>query len=483
MLPQLNRFGAIIEAQSGAGFDSVWLAEAVGKRSRVLRNTGIEGGACVIITHGGSANFFADLFSVWACGACAVCVNPTVTTAELENIVDFVAPAAVLIAEDRPPPSNAGVPVLDLALARGGADFSQLASALDDPALILFTSGTTGTPKGVVHTFRSLLSRIALNQAHLSREVLTRSLCMLPTHFGHGLIGNALTPLLGGGKLFLFPDAGLRGAQSLGSLLADHDITFMSSVPALWKLVLKFAKPPADCSLRQINVGSAPLAAELWQGIIEWSGCRNVVNMYGITETANWFAGASAADAEPADGLVGMPWGGFAAVLREDGSKAAVGEGEIVLQTPSLMSGYFRRDELTSAAVRSGWYHSGDTGKIDERGQIWLSGRRSSEINRAGVKIQPEEIDLLLERHEDIIEACSFGLPDEISGEIVAVAVREVDGAGLDAVKLRKWCAERIKRESVPERWFMVAEIPKTDRGKVNREVVREHCLKRVQDD
>jgi len=127
--------------------------------------------------------------------------------------------------------------------------------------------------------------------------------------------------------------------------------------------------------------------------------------------------------------------------------------------------------------LKDGWFHTGDVGRITSDGVIRLTGRQKTEINRAGMKIQPEEIDLLLERHADVVEACAFGVPDAVSGEIVGAAVRLAEGAESDAASLRAWCLERIRRESAPEKWYVVGEIPKTDRGKIDRRRVMEICV------
>ncbi|MBT7362694.1 MAG: long-chain fatty acid--CoA ligase, partial [Rhodospirillaceae bacterium] len=337
--------------------------------------------------------------------------------------------------------------------------------------------GTTGTPKGVLHSFRSLLARVALNQAHIPRPTRTRTLSVLPTHFGHGLIGNCLTVLLDRQDLLLAPATNLDVSGNLGSIIDEHRISFMSSVPTLWKRVLGSVPPPKKGTLARVHVGSAPLSADLWNGIAEWAGTRDVVNMYGITETANWIAGASLADYDAADGLVGDMWGGSAAVLDAEGNVHAQGEGELLVQSPSLMLGYFQLPEQTDAVLRNGWFHTGDIGLIDAKGTIRLTGRQKYEINRGGIKVHPEDIDLLLERHDSVGEACAFALPDEIEGEIVAVAVTSGDGSTINPRALRLWCAERLAREKIPSRWFVVDEIPKTDRGKVNRDNVAAYCM------
>jgi acyl-CoA synthetase (AMP-forming)/AMP-acid ligase II len=374
--------------------------------------------------------------------------------------------------------TTALAPVLRTADEREGTDVGPApGGGLDDPALILFTSGTTGDPKGVLHSHRSILARLALNQVHIGRDVLARSLCVLPTHFGHGLIGNCLTPLFAGGELHLMQGAGVAGTAGLGDVIDDRGIRFMSSVPAFWKLALRVARPPATGALRRVHIGSAPLSAELWREVADWAGTKEVANMYGITETANWIGGALASRSEPEDGLLGVPWGGHFAVLGDDGVLRVKGDGEILLQVPSLMSGYYRRPDLTAEVLRDGWYHTGDTGSVDPSGMLRLTGRNRYAVNRGGIKVYPEEVDLLLERHQEVVEACAFGVEDVVSGENLAAAVRLCDGANITAAQLVEWVRTRIRPDAVPSRIYPVAEIPKTDRGKLNRDNVARYCL------
>ena len=474
--------GSVTDVRLGIRWDGEDLARASAHTAAVLHSFVAPDRPYVVIAHGGTPMFFADLFGIWAAGGCAVCVNPGLTAPEMSVIGEFLNPAAVLIGEAGGPVVPDGVPSVcsprEKAKKQNGLGGNLW--TLDDPALILFTSGTTGAPKGVVHSMRSLFARVGLNRAHIGGGALARSLCVLPTHFGHGLIGNCLTPLFAGGDLLLWSEMSMREIAELGATLARHDVTFMSSVPAFWRMALRLSTPPPG--LRRVHIGSAPLSSALWQDVARWAGTDAVVNMYGITETANWTAGASLADGPAEDGLIGTMWGGSAAVLAEDGTLRSRGEGEILVQTPSLMMGYHARPDLTEPVLRHGWYHTGDSGAIGDDGRIRLIGRRKSEINKAGMKVQPEEVDLLLERHPGVVEACCFGVPDAVSGEIVGVAVTLLPGAG-DGVPapsiadLRDWCRARIKAECVPDRWFTVAEIPKTDRGKVNRDRVRDHCL------
>ena len=146
----------------------------------------------------------------------------------------------------------------------------------------------------------------------------------------------------------------------------------------------------------------------------------------------------------------------------------------MLIKSPSVMSGYLERPDLTAAVLVDGWYHTGDAGHIDEAGLIRLTGRIKDEINRAGFKVQPSEIDALLETHPAVSEACVFGIPDIVSGQLVAAAVCLAAGAKADPESLRQWCAKRLRHEAIPERWFIVDEIPRNKRGKISREDVRQ---------
>jgi acyl-CoA synthetase (AMP-forming)/AMP-acid ligase II len=468
---QFDDFGGIEDVALGVRWSNAQFASEVALRADRLAAAGIGAGSTLIIAHTGTAHFFADLFAVWRLGTTAAVLPEGLTAGEFGLLVDFVRPAAVLI--DRPVSGvSFDVPILHLATEPRAP--AAAAEAEIDPrraALVLFTSGTTGHPKGVVLSFGAVTTRIALNAQQIGPACRGRTLVTLPTSFGHGLIGNALTPLLSGGDIVLHP-LGLPLAQNLGRVVDQYRISFMSSVPAFWRLALKFADPPAGPTLARVHVGSAPLPADLWRAIGDWSRAE-VVNCYGVTELANWVAGASSRVEGIADGLVGRLWGGEAAIRDSVGAIRAAGEGELVVKSPSMMSGYLHRPDLTDAAPIDGWYRTGDTATIDARGLITLSGRIKDEINRAGFKVQPAEIDALLETHPAVHEACTFGIADPVSGEIVAAGVQLAPGANITAASLADWCRDRLRREAVPERWFMVDKLPRNERGKISRDMVR----------
>ena len=472
----LSNCGAIRDIGLNLRWDAERLSAEVHQRAAVLADRGIGRGSVVAILHSGTARFFADLFATWNVGATAACLDSSLTPSEIQNVIDF-SNAAILLVDGGAPAHNFPTPVVEL--GRDSSHSRLIATAAyipDDPALLLFTSGTTGTPKGVVLTFKALTTRIGANISAIGAKTLRRALVTLPTFFGHGLIGNSLTPLLAGGEIVLH-SRGMPLINNLGPILDENEISFMSSVPSLWRLALTCSPQPVRRSLSRVHVGSAPLSAALWSEIVAWSGA-DVVNCYGITETANWIGGASSRNDGIHEGLVGKMWGGSAAVMNESGAISDRGPGEILIQSGCLMSGYLKRQDLTDLAFVQGWFRTGDQGSIDEQGRIWITGRIKDEINRGGFKVQPAEVDLLLETHPAVAEACVFGIPDPMGGEAVAAAVRLAEGQRATALGLQAWCSERLRRGAVPEHWFFVSEIPRTARGKVSRDVVRRTLAK-----
>ena len=277
-----------------------------------------------------------------------------------------------------------------------------------------------------------------------------------------------LTPLLAGSTVHLWPAPDTVELRGFGDYLDRNGIGFMSSVPSFWKLALRFAAPPAR-RLARVHVGSAPLARSHWEDIAGFAGTRNVFNMLGMTETANWIAGGALDDRGAADGYVGKPWGGELAVLRNDGVIAPEGRGEVLVRSPSIMLGYWQRPDLDADAFIGGWFRTGDIGELASDGRLTLVGRIKTEINRGGIKVQAEEIDLLLERHPDIVEACAFGMPDPIAGELVAAAVVLKPGAAFDPEAIKAWCRTMARPDAVPSRLFALDAIPRNERGKLVR--------------
>jgi len=461
----------VIDVRSGQCLDYQALLRAVAQRSRLLRKEGVGVGSIVAMCHSEGVVLLADLFATWALGATALVLSPSLTAFERNRICAWVKPRCWVgqLESSHIPSVPAELQSMDSAEREVGLS----GPPTDSPALLLLTSGSTGAPKGVSLSYRALETRLSSNVAHIGKANLARTLVPLPMHFGHGLIGNTLTPLLAGCDVLLWSEPGVDGLAQLGAVIDEHGVTFLSSVPSMWRIGLKLSAAPHRRTLKRIHVGSEPLPAALWRGICEWAGTKHVYNMYGMTEAANWISGTSAEAAGFVEGAVGRPWSGNCWILLEDGSIAENGEGEILLRDPALMNGYWNDPDSTAAAFHGSWFKTGDIGEISSDGQLRILGRRKHQINRAGIKVTAEEIELLLEQHPEVQDVCAFGLPDAVSGEVVVAAVVTKNGQRISEATIQAWCAERLRREAVPSRIIFLNDIPRNERGKKVRSEVR----------
>jgi acyl-CoA synthetase (AMP-forming)/AMP-acid ligase II len=246
------------------------------------------------------------------------------------------------------------------------------------------------------------------------------------------------------------------------------------------------AQPPTAGSLRRIHIGSAPLSEALWSDVQRWASINEVFNTYGITETASWVAGTTGGRVIPESGLIGQPWGATIKVLRCRDTNAvltpdmacATGEaGMVWLNTPALMEGYLRRQDLTDAVVCQGWFMTGDIGLIDAHGRLLLRGRERDEINKGGLKIFPADIDAVVAQFTGVDDVCTFGFEDPYYGENVGMALVLEDQSNESLRALHGWIETHLAEHKRPVRWYVLEEIPRTSRGKINRARVMQSCL------
>lgn len=458
LLPRLPATLRLSCVRTGRTLDHAAFLRAVAEHATRIKPYCPEGDARVVVAVTDPIDCLVALFAIWRCGACAVMVNPGIKEKERDNVIASTG-AALWLEDERITEIKGAIPhPHDIAGA----------------ALILMTSGTTGVPKGVTHGMAGLCDRLEENLKAIGHENLQNTLCTLPLFFGHGLIGNALTALYGGHHLWLLPKVQMHELGGFGEILDDKGISFFSSVPSFWKMVLATSPPPRQ-AVKRVHVGSAPLSLQLWGQISDWCGTAQVFNTYGMTETANWISGGSYAETGRCDSYVGKPWGGVFRVLRDGGLHDA-GEGEIAVKSPGQMLGFWRDPAKTAETMMEGFLLTGDLGRLAADQSLTLTGRSKNEINVAGIKVLAEEVDMLLEGHPDIAEACSFGIPDAIAGERVAAVVRATDKA-LDAQTLIGWCRDNARADAVPSRIEIVDEIPKNDRGKIARLDVKDRMI------
>jgi acyl-CoA synthetase (AMP-forming)/AMP-acid ligase II len=153
-------------------------------------------------------------------------------------------------------------------------------------------------------------------------------------------------------------------------------------------------------------------------------------------------------------------------------------EGHVWVRTAALMRGYYQRDDLTMQVVRQGWFSTGDIGLLDSNEMLYLRGREREEINKGGAKVHPADIDNVIEQFPSVKDVCAFAYPDELLGEDVGIALVLQDDDEPTRSALFEWTQQRLTSHKIPIRWYVVDEIPRTSRGKINRSEVSRHCSK-----
>lgn len=332
----------------------------------------------------------------------------------------------------------------------------------DDPFCIMYTSGTTGLPKGVVLTYGNFFASAAGSAFNLGVLPGDRWLACLPL-FHVGGLSIIIRSVLYGTAVVLHRQFDER---AVSASLRNDRVTHISVVATMLQRLLDIDPRPCPPQLRVVLVGGGPVP----QPLLERAAGLGypVVQTYGLTETASQVATLAPADAIARLGSAGKPL--VTTRLRID---ARPGEpGEILVAGPVVTPGYFRRPEATAAAIRDGWLHTGDIGRLDDDGYLYVLDRRDDLIVSGGENVYPAEVEALLVRHPSVRDAAVVGLPDPVWGQVVVAAV-VADGA-IDAAELREWIRARIAGYKVPARIEKVESLPMTASGKVQRRLVRE---------
>ncbi len=499
------------------------LWDQVRRLARAFQDLGLEPGERLAVLLPNCPQLVASYYAILAIGGAAVLLNPLLSPKEiayqindagcrklvvLDHLlpkVEAAAEAVVLdailvtsLAEALPWPLSWLYPfkarrqglAAGFAPAPGRLRFQDLLKAAplaelpeinpESPAVLQYTGGTTGIPKAAVLSHRNLLANVAQINAWLPRIKYgaERVVGLIPFFHSFGLTVCLNWPVSQAGKVLILPKFDLK---TFVTLLRKHRPTVLPGVPTLFVALINHpGLPGLDFSQMWACIsGSAPLPLEVRDRFEQITGCR-IMEGYGLTE-AGPVTHLNPYQGERPPGSMGLPFPGTRAriVDAETGFKdLPPGEvGELVIEGPQVMSGYWRRPEESALVLRDGWLFTGDLAKMDENGYFYIIDRKKDLIIDAGFKIYPREVEEVLYQHPRVQEAVAYGVPDPYRGEVVKAVIVPRPGSELTAGEIIEYCTPRLAAYKVPKIVEFRAELPKSLVGKVLRRLLREADL------
>jgi fatty-acyl-CoA synthase/long-chain acyl-CoA synthetase len=475
--------------------------QRVSRLANALRERGVAAGDRVLVLAMNRLEVFETFIACTRLGAVGVPVNFRLVADEIGYLLGDCAPrAAVVQAELAPVLAKAAArttaqePVLTTRLIFGGdpepggpgaeAYEDVLAAASPEweetevderaPAFIMYTSGTTGRPKGAVLTHHNLLMHTFSGIAHHGAgSGDTVMLVVAPLFHIAGLSG-FLPVLLRGGHVVLLPSGGFDPAGTV-DLLARHGVSDCFMVPAQWQAIcdqpdIKQRSQRELSALARISWGAAPASTTLLRKLIDTFPQAEVSTAFGQTECCPVTTVLRGEDSLRKIGSVGRPIPNVECrVVDDEMNDVRPGEvGEIVYRGPMVMQGYWNKPEATAEAFRGGWFHSGDLVREDEDGYYYVVDRKKDMIISGGENIYCAEVEETLAAHPGIAEVAVIGIPDEKWGETpLAVLVPRDPAAPPKAAELSAWCAERMAGYKRPRSIAVLDALPRNPSGKV----------------
>ncbi|UFP94940.1 long-chain-fatty-acid--CoA ligase [Gloeobacter morelensis] len=430
------------------------------------------------------------MFALWRLGAVPVLINPQLTGRELDFILRDSQARAVILPEALLgvlAPLRSELPNLQAIVLGVPADqdlnFAGLAATPgqcpvaerhgDDIAQIMYTSGTTGTPKGALISHGNLLANARSGVERLSVTSDDHLFCILPVFHAFAFTAAlVIMPLAGGSVSFEYR----LSPKKLTEHLSDPRVSVMVAVPSLLSTILRFpSELKLSAALRCILCGGGPLTPQLEAAFAQRFGDR-VRQGYGMTECSP-YAAFSPPDRPSKPGSIGLPMPqGHKLAVRDpiSGNFAAPGEvGELVVSGPHVFKGYWNQPEATAQAFVDGWLRSGDLGYCDEEGYFFLVDRLKDMIIVGGEKVYSREVEDVLLAFAPLREVAVVGQPDPDKGEVVRAFVSLQEGATIGEEEIVRFARERLASVKVPKSVTILAELPKSATGKILKRELR----------
>ena len=418
-----------------------------------------------------SPKYVTTLLGTWKAGKTPVPLNYLLPPQELAYIIKDSGMSALITSEFFAQAVAAVKPLFGdkgVILMADAPDFAPGVSApppesYRDPALYLYTSGTTGKPKGVVLTHRNLASNVEACQRAGGFDQRDSFLCLLPFFHTYAITGTILLPLFNGSKMVL-----VDRFQPLKvmKLIDDHAITVFLAIPSMYRVL---AQTEGEFDLKSVRFpisGGEPLPVAVAEAFEKRFGVP-IFEGYGQTEASPVIS--LNVPSQRKMGTVGRALPGVEIAIWDEQKNPVDVEviGEIMVRAPSVMQGYYNLPEETAKTVTRDWLHTGDLGKMDAEGFVTITGRKKDLIISAGENIYPREIEEVLAQHPKVKEVAVIGVKDEVRGEVPKAFVISRDGMTVDEKELRQFCRENLAGYKVPRHIAVVPDLPRTPTGKI----------------
>ncbi len=464
---------ALIDASTGVGLTYAALRERAARAAGFLASRGVGRGDRVGVLAANSVALVELLLASGRLGAILVPLNTRLAGPELAGLVQDAAPAVLL--HDGP---HAG-----LAAATGFPDTAPLESlaaydgppapgvtvTTEDPWIICYTGGTTGTPKGAVLTHGTVLWNAMNTICGWGLREDDVAPVFTPLHHTGGL-NVLMTPLLYmGGTSVIVP---AFDADLAFDVIAEHRATYVFMVPAMYRMMMRSPRwsDEAFGSVRDFVTGGAPCPADVHEAFGR-KGRRFRVG-YGLTEAGPNNFHIDPAQALEHPGSIGRPLPFVQA--RIDGASRPGDTGELLLRGPHVFAGYWNRPDETARVLEGGWLRTGDAARQDDEGRFHIAGRLKEMYISGGENVYPAEVEQALLDHPAVADAAVVGIPDERWGETGLAAVVIDPGREISGDELAAFAAERIARYKVPRRFLLLDELPRTGAGKTDKKRIAE---------
>ena len=344
----------------------------------------------------------------------------------------------------------------------------------EDTALIAYTSSPTVNPRGVVLSHRSMAAEAVISSRGFQQTDKDRVILFaLPMHHAMGLVGVMLTAIYKGSTVVIVPGLSIKSVME--TIERERGTIFMG-VPYIYALMVDMAEKEGIesdlSSLRLCGSAGAPLPPSIIRRFKQRFG-RDIIDFWGLTEAA-CHATCPPIDGSGKFGSVGKALPGWELKIADDNGRVLPTNqpGEIIVRGP-IMKGYYNNPEATAEVIKDGWLYTGDIGRVDEDGYLFISGRKKEMIIQKGQNTFPSDIEAVLKTHPKVAETAVVGVPDELRGEIIRAYISLKEGEMITEEEIKHFCREHMANYKVPRQIIFLDFLPKTATGQIRKEKLK----------